>query len=171
MKGAGNLEHVSEISHALGLALGLRRTDLDDLRLCATFHDIGKATVPMGILFKPGPLTEGEWVLMRRHTWHGAHILQTGRVSAHASLVALTHHEKWNGSGYPFGLHRDSIPLFSRIVAIADVYDALRSPRAYKPAFSLQKTLRHLRRQRGKYFDPRLLDLFFHLLPTLPSLQ
>lgn len=171
MQGAGNLKHVASISLALGKSLGLSARDLEDLHLCATFHDVGKVTVPAGVLLKPGPLTEGEWALMRRHTWHGAHILQAGQVSAHASIVALTHHEKWDGSGYPFGLHRESIPFFSRIVAIADVYDALVGQRAYKPAFARRKALNHLRKQRDKYFDPRLLDLFFDLLPTLPRPQ
>ncbi|MFW5488524.1 MAG: HD-GYP domain-containing protein [Desulfovibrio sp.] len=169
MKGAGNLEHIAELSLSLGRAYGLRGRDLEDLRLCATFHDVGKVTVPGSILLKPGPLTEGEWVLMRRHTWHGAHILQAGQVSAQASLVALTHHEKWDGSGYPFGLHSGFIPLFSRIVSIADVYDALVSKRSYKPAFSRRESLCILCSQRKKSFDPLLLDLFVALLSTLPA--
>ena len=175
---------VGYFSRAIAETLGLDRNLVDRLFLAAPLHDIGKLGVPDSILLKPGRLTEDEWHIMRQHCEIGAAILQQhsnmGRafeerggqefntvcespenpILEMAATVALTHHEKWNGDGYPQGLAEEEIPLEGRIVAISDVYDALTSERPYKPAFSEEKALAIIRKGVGQHFDPEVYAAF-----------
>lgn len=168
--------HVIRMSHysrVLALAAGLREADADDLLHAAPMHDVGKIGIPDSILRKPGPLDADEWKVMQGHASIGADII--GR-HAHGMLamahdVALTHHEKWDGSGYPNGLAGDAIPLAGRIVAIADVFDALTSVRPYKAAWPVEQALEYLEQQRGKHFDPALVDLFLQQLPAIVEIK
>jgi response regulator RpfG family c-di-GMP phosphodiesterase len=125
-------------------------------------HDIGKIGIPDGILLKPQKLEDGEWEVMRRHPLIGHEILK-GSASKYVrmgALIALGHHEKYDGSGYPNGLVGDHVPLCARIVAVADVYDALTSVRPYKSAWPSEQAFEYLRTQAGKHFDPRMVEAF-----------
>lgn len=160
----GHSGRVTPLSLALGSALGITGDDLDLLGQAAGLHDAGKSVLPRGVLLKPGPLNEGEWALMRRHPLLGAHLLEAGRASGVCVRTALAHHENFDGSGYPFGLHASDIPFFARIVALADTYDALRSERPYKPAFPHHRAMRLILSQRSRRFDPQMLDAFLWLM-------
>ena len=132
-------------------------------------HDVGKIGIPDRILQKPGPLSPEEWREMQRHVNIGADIIgeQPSGMLAMARNIALTHHEKWNGEGYPNGLSGTAIPLVGRIVAIADVFDALTSKRPYKEAWPVERAVNYLLEQRGRHFDPELVDLFVGLMPAV----
>lgn len=171
MESLANLKRVSGMALLLGREVGVADTDLDDLIMSAALHDIGKSEIPLSILDKPGPLTSEEWQTMQLHTLYGERILAANKVPHRVREVALTHHEKWDGTGYPLGLRGTEIPIFSRIVAVADVYDALISRRVYKPPFSLQVTLSHIFLGRENHFDPALLDALFRLLPTMRTVH
>ncbi len=164
--------HVLRMSHysrILALAAGLGEDEAEDLMHAAPMHDVGKIGIPDAVLQKPGPLDEREWEIMRRHPDIGAEILgahQSGLLSI-ARRIAQAHHEKWDGSGYPQGLAGEDIPLEARIVAIADVFDALTSVRPYKSAWSIERAAEHLRANAGKHFDPRLVELFLSQLPAI----
>ena len=141
--------------------------DLDLVVRSAPLHDIGKVGVPDAILHKPGPLTARERKIMQEHTTIGHAVLRKADTTSalrpvlrYASTIALYHHEKWDGSGYPFGISGKSIPIEARVMALADVFDALVTRRVYKPAFSPDTTIKLMREGRGGHFDPRLLDLF-----------
>ena len=129
----------------------------------APMHDVGKIAVPDRILLKTRNLDADEWEIMKKHTVIGAEILQGSEAGfiRLAEVIALTHHEKWDGSGYPRGLRASEIPLAGRIVAIADVFDALTSVRPYKEPFSAAKSLDIIREGRGNHFDPDVVDAFF----------
>jgi putative two-component system response regulator len=131
---------------------------IDNISFLAAMHDVGKIGTPDDILNKEGPLTEFEWSIMREHTKNGAFILST-YPNPMAKEIALSHHERWDGKGYPFQLEGDMIPLAARIVSIADVYDALRMKRSYKAAFSHEESLKKLKAGRGTQFDPNLIDI------------
>lgn len=162
--------HVIRMSHyarLLGIAAGLDEDEVDDLFNAAPMHDIGKIGIPDRILQKPGKLDAEEWKDMQTHPVIGASIIgshATGMLGV-AYDVARTHHEKWDGSGYPAGLKGEEIPLCGRIVAIADVFDALTSVRPYKRAWTVEQACEHLRAQSGLHFEPRLVDLFLGLMP------
>jgi putative two-component system response regulator len=164
--------HVIRMSHysrILGLALGMTEAEADDLLHAAPMHDVGKIGIPDNILRKPGPLDAEEWKVMQSHATIGGDIIgkhQSGML-AMAYDVAVTHHEKWDGSGYPNGLAGDQIPLVGRIVAIADVFDALTSARPYKQAWPIEKAVEYLEQQRGLHFEGRLVDLFLKQMPAL----
>jgi putative two-component system response regulator len=164
--------HVIRMSHyarLLAMAAGLDDQAVDDLFMAAPMHDVGKIGIPDRILQKPGRLTAEEWQVMQTHPAIGAHIIgqHAGGMLAVAHDVALAHHEKWDGSGYPNRLRGEDIPLAGRIVAIADVFDALTSVRPYKPAWPLDDACAWMRAQRGGHFEPRLVDLFLGLLPEV----
>ncbi len=140
---------------------------LEWLPLASTLHDVGKLRVPQRLLRKPGPLTTEEFALMKRHTTQGGRTLQElcWRDPQDPWLrlgcdIALHHHERWDGSGYPFGLHAQAIPLAARIVALADVYDALTSERPYKPAYDHALARKLILGQAGAHFDPDLVEAF-----------
>ncbi|MBP2312124.1 response regulator [Azospirillum soli] len=164
---------VGEYARLLGRAAGLGVEEAGDLALAASLHDIGKVAIPDAILNKPGPLDEEERAIMRTHSRIGHDILVSSRRSAlkRAAVVALTHHERWDGQGYPQGLSGETIPLEGRIVALADAFDALLSVRPYKLAWPLDRVLEHLRGSRGTAFDPALVDLFFANLDAIDAIR
>jgi putative two-component system response regulator len=135
---------------------------IDNIGFLASMHDVGKIGTPDDILNKEGPLSDWEWTVMQEHTKNGAFILST-YPNPMAKEIALSHHEKWNGTGYPFQLEGTMIPLSARIVAIADVYDALRMERSYKPAFPHDTTVGKMMEGRGTHFDPALLEVFYSI--------
>lgn len=153
---------VGALAALLGERLGLESAVVRDLALAAPLHDIGKIAVPDAILLKPGALTAGEHAAMRRHTVVGASILgeSSSGLLELAAQVALTHHERWDGGGYPDGLTRDEIPLAGRIVAVADVFDALTHVRPYKVAWSTERARREIAAQSGMQFDPAVVHAF-----------
>ena len=168
--------HVLRMSHysrILALAAGFDEDEAEDLMHAAPMHDVGKIGIPDAVLQKPGPLDEREWDIMRRHPLIGAEILgahQSGLLSI-ARRIALAHHEKWDGSGYPHGLAGEGIPIEARIIAISDVFDALTSVRPYKAAWTVERAAEHLREQAGKHFDPRLVELFLQNLPAMVEVR
>jgi len=136
----------------------------------APLHDIGKVGIPDKILLKPGKLDPQELEIMKKHTTFGVEALSCdlaldeSATFIHTAIeIVGTHHEKYDGSGYPKGLHGENIPLSGRLMAIIDVYDALRNERVYKPAFSHDKALQIMLRERGKHFDPHLIDAFMEI--------
>jgi len=132
---------------------------IHNIQFLAQMHDVGKIGTPDDILNKEGPLEDHEWEIMREHTINGAYIMSTYPHSM-AREIALFHHEHWDGKGYPYKLAGDMIPISSRIVAIADVYDALRMKRSYKTAFNHKKALEIILEQKGSHFDPQLISAF-----------
>lgn len=164
--------HVIRMSHyayAIGLKAGLGREEADLLLNASPMHDVGKIGIPDSILTKPGKLTPEEWVIMRHHSEYGASILgdYPHPLFQASRIIALTHHEKWNGEGYPNGLAGEDIPLFGRIVALADVFDALTTVRPYKEAWTVEAALDWIKGQSGAHFDPTLVDVFFSVLPNI----
>ena len=163
-------QHVGRIGHyakTLAKLAGAKQEYIDILFYASALHDIGKLAISDSILQKQGPLTNDEFDTMKQHTVIGKSILSNASISPYLKLgaeVAMTHHERWDGTGYPNGLSGTDIPLGGRIVAICDVYDALRSPRPYKPAFAHEKTIAIMRHGDGRtqpeHFDPKLLRLF-----------
>jgi len=160
---------MSKYSQLLGKATGMSDDEAELLLNASPMHDIGKIGIPDSILLKPGKLDADEWETMKTHVSIGAEIL-----SGHQSdlmemsrLVTLTHHEKWDGSGYPNGLKGENIPLVGRIVALADVFDALTSERPYKKAWSIEDALTEIDNLSGKHFDPQLVQLFKTILPDV----
>jgi CHASE2 domain-containing sensor protein len=164
-----HLERIGRLSERLGLALGMSAAEAETLRHASLLHDVGKVAVPDAILTKPGPLTDEEWAVMRRHAAEGAAMLAGSRapVMRLAEEIARTHHERWDGSGYPNGLAGEQIPLAGRICAVCDVFDALRSRRPYKEPWPLQDALDELARERGRHFDPHVVDAFLAMLDDL----
>ncbi|MDR1971417.1 MAG: HD domain-containing protein [Treponema sp.] len=132
---------------------------IDNIGFLASMHDVGKIGTPDDILNKEGPLSDWEWTVMREHTKNGAFILST-YPNPMAKEIALSHHERWDGGGYPFQLEGEMIPLAARIVSIADVYDALRMRRSYKPALSHDVAVSKMMADRGTHFDPFLIEVF-----------
>jgi two-component system response regulator RpfG len=157
-----HLIRMSRYSRLIANAVGLDRDEAETIELAAPLHDIGKIGIPDQILLKPAKLDAAEWQVMRRHPVIGHEILK-GSASKYVrmgALIALGHHERYDGSGYPNGLVGDHIPLCARVVAIADVYDALTSVRPYKAAWTTEAALDYVTSQAGKHFDPRLVEAF-----------
>jgi two-component system response regulator RpfG len=154
------LERMSHIAGLIAEQLGLPEDDARLVEMAAPLHDIGKIAIPDAILLKPGPLTAEEIEVMRRHPRIGHELLcdSHNRFIQAGASIALRHHERYDGSGYPDGLAGEDIPLEARIVAVADVLDALLSPRPYKPAWGVDEALVYLQSQRGRHFDPRCVD-------------
>jgi putative two-component system response regulator len=184
-------------SRVVAAAMGMPRSFLEMLLLAAPLHDIGKIGIPDSVLLKPGPLTDEEWIIMRQHCQIGERILREQSkavvplfdwyavepssmkdaldnqdpVLDMAATIALTHHEKWDGSGYPQGLAGEAIPLESRIVAIADVFDALTSNRPYRPARTENEALAIIESSIGSHFDPRVHAAFLRALPEIRGIR
>ena len=164
--------HVLRMSHYARLiaeAHGLGREAADIIYSTAPMHDIGKIGIPDAILLKPGKLDAEEWKIMQQHPLMGAEIIgkHENELLETARIIAISHHEKWDGSGYPLGLKGEDIPLEGRIVAIADVFDALLSLRPYKPALPLEQALHYLESQSGRHFDPQLIGAFEKAMPEI----
>jgi diguanylate cyclase (GGDEF)-like protein/putative nucleotidyltransferase with HDIG domain len=162
---AGHLRRVKRHAVRLARKLRLPEQDLRTLELAAILHDVGKVGVPDRILGKPGRLTEEEFSELTVHSSLGAEIISAVQFPYPVEEVVLSHHEHWDGSGYPRSLVGEQIPLLARILSVADCFDALISDRPYRPALPLQEGVRILREQRGKLFDPVILDLFLESLP------
>ncbi len=163
-KETGNhVKRVAEYSKLLGKLCGLKQNDIDIIFMASPMHDIGKVGIPDSVLNKPGKLNDEEWEIMKEHSELGYNILKNSKreILKAAAIISYHHHEKWNGSGYPQGLKEEEIHIFGRITAIADVFDALGSDRCYKKAWELDKILELFKEQKGKHFDPNLVDLFF----------
>ncbi len=163
---------MSRYCAVLAEAAGLSRSECRMILQASRMHDIGKVWIPDEVLLKPGKLDADEWALIKTHAPIGGAMLAGGGTSLAemAKTIALTHHERWDGSGYPRGLHGEDIPLVGRIAALADVFDALTSERTYKRAWSVEEAVDEIRRQRGRHFDPRLVDTFLRTLPRLRSI-
>ena len=158
-------QHVKRLSHycrIVGQGLGLPPKQLDLLFHASALHDVGKIGIPDAILLKPGPLDRHEFETMKSHTTIGAKLLERHQsdLLEMARVIALTHHEKWNGAGYPQGLAGDSIPLEGRIAAVCDVFDALTTKRVYKEAWPVDKTVEQLKADSGSHFDPEIVMVF-----------
>jgi putative two-component system response regulator len=168
--------HIQRISHyaaATARKMGLKEKTIESILYAAPMHDIGKIGIPDRVLLKPGKLDQDEWKIMMQHTLFGGRILEGAdkgflRVG---EVIALTHHEKWDGNGYPHGLKGRKIPLVGRIVAVCDVFDALISKRPYKEPFSLEKSFEIIREGRGGHFDPNVVDAFLAVEDKIHSIK
>ncbi|MCK5001760.1 MAG: response regulator [Gammaproteobacteria bacterium] len=164
---------MSQIAAVLGRAYGMTEEEADLLLVASPMHDIGKLGIPDNVLLKPGKLDNEEWKIMQTHAQIGANILAGGNsdlmIMAHE--IALTHHEKWDGSGYPYGIQGDEIPLVGRISALADVFDALTSERPYKKAWSVGDAMDLIYSESGKHFEPRLVELLKEKLPKVLEIK
>ncbi len=160
-----HIQRVAAYSEILAKKCGLGR-EAEYIKIASTMHDIGKIAIEDSILKKPGRLTKDEFDRMKEHSMIGYDIFKnsTKPILKAAALISRDHHEKWDGSGYPQGLKGEDIHIYGRIVAIADVFDALGSERVYKKAWSIDKILKYFKNNRGKHFDPKLVDLFFENL-------
>jgi putative two-component system response regulator len=168
--------HITRMSHYSALMaekLGFSGPETHLILHASPMHDIGKIGIPDSILLKPGPLTPEEWEIMKTHAAIGANILETmsSDFLEAGAVIAISHHEKWDGSGYPKGLSGEQIPLYGRICAVADVFDALTSKRPYKEPYDNDKALEIIREGRGKHFDPQVLDTFFNHLDRVLEIQ
>lgn len=159
----GHADRLQNLVTSMALLLNMPDYKINDLRLLARFHDIGKVGIPDRILLKPGPLTSEEIDEMRRHSEIGSRIAQSAPELAHIADWILKHHEWWNGKGYPLGLSGEEIPVESRILAIADAYDAMTSFRPYREIISQEKALEEIKRCSGTQFDPALTELFLSI--------
>jgi HD-GYP domain-containing protein (c-di-GMP phosphodiesterase class II) len=168
-----HIARMSRLCHRLALATGMDPAEADRLRHACAMHDIGKIGIPDRILQKPGKLDHDEWEVMKTHTTIGAHILSGSRAPLirMAETIALTHHERWDGSGYPGGIAGEEIPLVGRITSICDVFDALISERPYKHAWTVDEALAEIARQSGRQFDPGLVEPFLTLARDTPPIR
>lgn len=168
--------HVIRMSHysqTLAKALGHSEDSAEKILHASPMHDIGKIGIPDSILLKPGKLDPEEWDIMKTHPTIGAEIIgdHDSSLLRMAKSIALNHHEKWDGSGYPNGIKGDDIPVEARIVTIADVFDALTTERPYKKAWSIEDAVNHIRKGAGSHFDPGLVPIFLNLMPDLLSIR
>ena len=168
-----HVARVGRYSALIAAAAGVDAWPRDDLQVAAMLHDVGKIAVPDTVLLKPGPLSEEDWLLVRRHPEAGFRLLEGAgtEVLRLAASMALTHHERWDGAGYPRSLGGTDIPLEGRVVALADVFDALTSPRVYKPAMGIEQAVSILRQGRATHFDPDLLDGFLGELDAVAAIR
>jgi putative two-component system response regulator len=156
----GHSKRVTDMTITISRRAGIHGNDLEHIRRGALLHDIGKMGIPDAVLHKPGPLTEEEWGIMKQHPVYAYEWLSPIEYLQPALDIPYSHHEKWDGSGYPQGLSGTDIPLPARIFALVDVWDALRSDRPYRAAWPTEQVYQHIREQRNTHFDPDLVDLF-----------
>jgi|GEM_PF-2159018 len=162
----GHCTRVGDISVEIGQELGMSEVDLLHLRWSAIIHDVGKIAIPESILNKPGPLTQEEYDVVKQHPSLGEWALRDVSNAKFIANGVLYHHERWDGSGYPSGLHGEQIPLQARIIGVADVWDAITTARPYRGPLSRAKCLSIMREGRGTDFDPRVLDVFMDILQS-----
>ena len=162
----GHTQRVTEIALHLAREMGIAEEDLKHVRRGALLHDIGKMGVPDAILLKPGPLTDEEWVIMRKHPTFAYEMLSPIAYLQLALDIPYSHHEKWDGTGYPRGLKGEQIPLAARIFAIVDVWDALRSDRPYRPAWTADQARENIVAGIGKHFDPEVVRAFLKMIDS-----
>lgn len=168
-----HIERVARMAELLARQVGLTLQQCELLRIASPLHDIGKIAIPDSVLLKPGVLNAEESAVMRRHSELG-HAILTGSgepLLELAATVAWTHHERWDGTGYPRGLAGEAIPVEGRVVAVVDVFDALLSQRTYRPALPVNETVRRLRFGRSTHFDPAVLDAFLEVLPEALAIR
>jgi HD-GYP domain-containing protein (c-di-GMP phosphodiesterase class II) len=156
----GHTQRVTEMTLELAQLAGLCESELVHVRRGALLHDIGKMAIPDAILLKPGPLTDDEWAIIRKHPSYAYSLLSPIEFLHPAIDIPYCHHERWDGTGYPRGLKGEQIPLAARVFCLIDVYDALTSDRPYRAGWDKQRTLDHIRSQAGKHFDPAITELF-----------
>jgi putative two-component system response regulator len=167
----GHTTRVGELAARIAAQMGWGASEVEQIRIAARLHDIGKIGLSDSILMKPGPLAPSEFLAQEKHTLIGANILAGSRfpVLRVAEEIALTHHESWDGTGYPRGLREEEIPLSGRIVAVADVFDALTHVRAYKAAWRLDDAVDEIKHQSGKKFDPAVVKAFLRVVAAFVS--
>jgi putative two-component system response regulator len=170
---ASHIQRMSRFSAMLAALINLSPGEVDMILHASPLHDIGKIGTPEEILLKPGKLNQPEWNLMQQHPVMGSRILidSSSLLLQTGEIIAISHHEKWDGSGYPFGLKKEAIPLPGRICAIADVFDALTSVRPYKKAYSNDTALRVMEKGAGTHFDPLLFALFTDNMKEVEDIQ
>lgn len=170
---AEHIHRMSLYSELIARKLGLPEKDILIISHASALHDIGKIATPHSILTKAGTLSEEEWKIMQQHTIAGYDMLNHSQSEylQVGSQIALTHHEKWDGSGYPHQLKGNEIPIWGRICALADVFDALTTVRPYKTAMSNEEALKFIQSQRGTHFDPQLVDILHHSKNEIYSIQ
>jgi putative two-component system response regulator len=168
-----HIRRVSEYSALLADRAGLEASAHARVRLASALHDVGKIGVPDAILQKPGPLTVDQRAVMERHTLMGHKLLEDSdsAVLSLGAVIALTHHERWDGTGYPVGLVEEAIPIEGRVVAVADVFDALTNDRVYRPAFPVEEAVAAMVEGRAKHFDPNLLDTFLESIDAVLAVR
>ncbi|MCB5160973.1 response regulator [Marinomonas algarum] len=168
-----HVQRMSRYARIIAKAYGFCDESADDLMMAAPMHDIGKIGIADSILLKPGKLTADEYDIMKTHAQIGAEILSnpSSYLIELAHSVAITHHEKWDGSGYPNGLAGEDIPIEGRIVALVDVFDALTSERPYKRAWSVEEAVNFIKEQSGKHFDPALIPILEQELPKILEIK
>lgn len=162
---SGHSTRVSDMSYYLAQEIGLTGAELEKVHIAAHLHDIGKVQIPSSILKKPGPLLPEEWELIKLHPEYGFEILSKSTFLQPYAKIVLHHHERWDGNGYPAGLKGKETPLGSRIIAICDTVDAMTYNRSYRKAFSLEETLLELKLNKGKQFDPEILEVAEEMWP------
>jgi putative nucleotidyltransferase with HDIG domain len=155
----GHTRRVTEMTLALAREMGLQ-DELNQVRWGALLHDIGKIGIPDEILFKPSALTEEEWARMREHPVYAYRMISPIEFLRPALDIPYCHHEKWDGTGYPRGLKSEEIPLAARIFAVVDVWEALNSDRPYRKAWAREEAIEYIQTQKGKHFDPQVVDVF-----------
>lgn len=168
-----HVKRVAEYSYLLARISGLPDEECELLKFASPLHDIGKIAIPDAILLKPGRLTAEEWAVMKTHVTLGYDILKHSqrRLLQAAAIIAKDHHEKWNGSGYPYGTVGEQTHIFGRITAVADVFDALGSDRCYKQSWPLAQVLDFFKAERGRHFDPALVDILLNSLDAFLAVQ
>lgn len=169
-------EHVirmSKVSEILARGLGMAEDMCEAILYASPMHDVGKIAIPDSILLKPGPLDPDEWEIMKSHARAGAEIMgdHQSEVIQLAAMLALYHHEKWDGTGYPEGLSGTEIPLPARIAAVSDVFDALTSARPYKEAWPVEKAVKYIEEAAGAHFDPAVVAVFMENLPAILAVR
>ena len=170
---AAHSERIGRYCELLARGIGLSPGRVDLIRHASPMHDVGKIGIPDAILLKPGQLTDEEWEIMKRHAAIGARILHgsPSKVLQTGEVIALSHHEKWDGTGYPGGLRDEEIPIEGRICAVADVFDAMTSNRHYRDALPVEAVYEMMKAQRGRHFDPDVLDAFLDLHHDVEAIQ
>jgi putative nucleotidyltransferase with HDIG domain len=163
---AGHSRRVVELTLKIARALGIEDENLAYIERGALLHDIGKMGIPDNILLKPGPLSDDEWVIMKKHPIYAYNLLSKIDFLKQAVDIPFSHHERWDGSGYPQGLAGENIPLAARIFAVVDIWDALGSDRPYRPAWKRKDIMKYIQDISGKHLDPGIVNVFLQVMET-----